>query len=387
MTTSNFPASAGLLPAEQSGAANIIARGDIRSLTGVRGIAALAVVFYHYFYALTASVPGLQAFAHGYMAVDLFFVLSGFVMGLTYARRFTGRVPLRTYSLFLARRLGRIYPLYVISTIVVTGMVLLNLIPATPHSAATIASNIMLIQAWGFASSINDPAWSISTEFAAYVIFPVLVSLVFSRRAVASVMTGIIAVGLLGVLAQLDATTLHQVSDGVAHRNGPLDVFGAGTIWPLLRCIAGFVLGLIAFRIWSSPGRSGILAWRHLADVAAIVIAILWLTPKSDIALEIAFVVLVLALATPGSWTAALMATPLVYWLGEISFSIYLIHRPVDYVFRKPAAALLGGLHLPHAYTLAGIPSILLTVMLAAVSFYVIEKPARDVSRRFLPAA
>ena len=84
---------------------------EIRALTGLRGIAALYVVFFH--------ANGLHAFpsvvrpfvSHGYMAVDLFFILSGFVMAMTYGGLFENGFNFNNFKTFLLLRLARIYPL------------------------------------------------------------------------------------------------------------------------------------------------------------------------------------------------------------------------------------------------------------------------------------
>src|SRR5258707_7540721 len=90
---------------------------EIRSLTGMRGVAALAVVLYHL--DLGQDDTGLvqHIIHHGYLAVDLFFVLSGFIMALTYSHVFVERFNINKYWKFLNHRIARIYPLYIFSTL------------------------------------------------------------------------------------------------------------------------------------------------------------------------------------------------------------------------------------------------------------------------------
>src|SRR4051794_77871 len=149
------------------------------ALTSVRGIAAWWVVLFHFrnelpneFFNTTAH----NVIAHGHLAVDLFFALSGFVIALNYADKlkiFT-RVE---YIRFLVMRFGRIYPLYLF-------MLLLFIInPLAIHFFSSNHSldsrydpvayllSLALIQHWGFYNKLtwNIPAWSISTEWAAYM--------------------------------------------------------------------------------------------------------------------------------------------------------------------------------------------------------------------------
>lgn len=76
-------------------------------------------------------------------------------------------------------------------------------------------------------------------------------------------------------------------------------------------------------------------------------------------------------------------ATP-IFWLGEISYSIYLVHRPIESITRNPLVAILEKHHVPHAYTISGLLPLVLTLLVSAATFYGIEKPARNWSRRFM---
>jgi len=111
----------------------------------------------------------------GYQTVDLFFVLSGYIMALTYGRRPRTGGGGVAFLQFLGRRLGRVYPLYLTVT-----LAYLALAPPGWNRMAVLA-NLGMVQAWGLADSIGGPAWLISTEFAAYVAFPVLLLLTAAR--------------------------------------------------------------------------------------------------------------------------------------------------------------------------------------------------------------
>src|ERR1700712_169365 len=91
---------------------------ELRSLTGLRGVAAVLVVLDHYWQGVAPTNPAKTLLAHGYLAVDLFFVLSGFVMTFNYASLFQEGYSFAAFRLFLSRRIARVYPLYLVCTLV-----------------------------------------------------------------------------------------------------------------------------------------------------------------------------------------------------------------------------------------------------------------------------
>jgi peptidoglycan/LPS O-acetylase OafA/YrhL len=359
----------------------MLKRGEIKSLTGLRGVAACAVVLYHY----QGSDAGLGRFVlHGYTAVDLFFALSGFVMALTYAGAFADGFSPATFAGFLHKRLGRIYPLYIVVTLAVAELDYAGIIKEVAPSAWTIISNIFLVQSWGLADSIGGPTWSISTEFAAYLVFPLLVAGILTSRPAWTWAAAAAAIAILALVATRSPVELHQVHGGTTYRNGPLDVFGYGTAYPLLRCLAGFVLGMVAFRIAQLPAMQ-LLASRPMAgNLAAIVVVALLATRGSDVILVVAFVPLIIALAAGNSLAGRFLESRVIYWLGLVSYSVYLLHRLVGDLLRQPVMNGLNALHTPHAFFVSGVALFGLVFILSAASYYCIEKPARDWARKLM---
>ena len=353
-------------------------KGDIRSLTGLRGAAACLVVAYHY----TAGGAGLGPLApfasRGYQAVDLFFVLSGYVMALTYGRRARTGVGVggSAYLVFLGRRIGRVYPLYLVVTLVCLALA------APGWSWAVVLANLGMVQAWGLADSIGGPTWSISTEFAAYVAFPVL--LMMTARWATALVAAMACVALLAFVAGQDAAALHQVSAGEVSRQGPLDVFGAATAFPLLRCIAGFTLGLAAFRLAQVPGLARWSAVPAAGDILALLVAVLMFWPGTDVLLVAAFALLVAFLAAGRSHAARLLGRPVVHWLGMISYSMYLVHRPVESLVRPALTASLEALRAPHVFSATAALTVAPMLLTSALTYYVVEQPFRTWSHRLL---
>src|SRR6266851_7441479 len=157
---------------------------DIRSLTGIRGAAATRVILYHVHERDEFHGALKTLLLHGYLAVDLFFLLSGFVMALSYGRLATAGWSFSSYKTFLMHRFGRIYPLYFVMTCAIAVTIIAGWSRAfpIPNLGPIFLANIALIQAWLSITSIDTPAWSISTEFAAYLLFPVLAACTLTTR-------------------------------------------------------------------------------------------------------------------------------------------------------------------------------------------------------------
>lgn len=346
---------------------------EIKALTSLRGIAALMVVLQHF--SATAqrqavtNIPSLVP--HGYMAVSLFFVLSGFIMAYTYQQDFDLR-GLRAMPSFLLKRAARVLPL---NTVVVLGIVVAGAVSQALsghnifHDSANllydVVCNLLLVQAFGLGMNLNGPSWSICTEFAAYLLFPALLACAFSRR------TAVVPAALAASVGALIVTAFHHPRLG-------LDI--AGISGELALCFSLFVLGLFTCRVTRNPRAAAILRADWLTWLAAGWIAACLLL-RLDLPAAIAFPPLVATLACNSGTVARLLSTRVPYFLGEISFSIYLIHDPC----RPLALAILRALHPAQ---LAMLPALgfaliasLLVIPLAWVAYVAVERPGRRVVR------
>jgi peptidoglycan/LPS O-acetylase OafA/YrhL len=155
----------------------------ISSLTSLRGIAAWWIVIYHFREALTLMPdnPLLGVIEQGFLAVDFFFILSGFVIFINYQSYFP-QLSFTSCRDFFIKRMARVYPLHFVIMIIF----LINPIVITffsqagnlndRYNADYYLASLLMIQNWGFFDNLawNIPAWSISTEFGAYLVFPLL---------------------------------------------------------------------------------------------------------------------------------------------------------------------------------------------------------------------
>ena len=354
------------------------AKQDIPTLTGLRGAAALWVAAYHLLLpAGFATGATADMLGRGYLAVDLFFVLSGFVMALTYGAEFRDAPDPRSIAAFLVRRIARLYPLY--------GLILLFRFAYTairyggfdlprPWIAAPmdnpiigIPANLLLVQAWGVAGSSIGTAWSISTEWGAYFVFPLLAVLILWRGWKEAAATIGCALALIAAVCAADASG--------GYHAGLLDAWDGMSAGPLMRCLAGFAIGMCVWRLSRRPAVAHWAGKWWSSAAVLLVLAGLLGAGAPDLAIYPVFPVLVLCLACTRS-TNMFAARPLV-WLGEISYALYLLHifllHPLD-VTRAAARDVL-----PAGQADVVAPVLMFGLLLAAshLAYRHIEKPGR----------
>lgn len=353
---------------------------EIKPLTGLRGVAALYVVSFHYLDGLTMSNPGKTFLAHGYLAVDLFFVLSGFVMALSYARMFHAGFSLSNYSKFLGRRLARVYPLYLVGTVVALFLVLLGWLPYIRSGSLTITfiTNLFMIQAWGIGASLDAPGWSISTEWAAYLLFPLLLVPALYRKAASAWVSGAVALIVLAVLCSIPQSVSHK-----ANADALLNLSDARFALPVWRCLAEFLLGLLAFRIASgAPAsfRAG-CGWISSALILAALAALA--VRRADLFFVLLLPPLIAALSDGVSLPQRILSSEIAQLGGRLSYSIYLVHvlftGTLGFIHYQ-----VSRLGLPHGQSYGAAVCITLTVLCSWLAHRFIEMPARRWLRKIL---
>lgn len=292
---------------------------EIVSLTSLRGIAAWWVVFYHgsdlpFYSLLQGSFHGWLP--RGYLAVDLFFVLSGFIIARSYGDQF--RVfSFGSYLKFLWLRLARIYPLHLFVMVLYLSVPVAILVLSSRadisgrFDPAYYLFSLLLIQNWGFLPGLdwNVPAWSISTEWMAYILFPGLLAVAGLAARVR--LLGVLLVGLLVVTAAVFAR-VGQLGWDIEH-------FG------VVRCVLEFWVGLCLYHLTpADPSR--LLRWGALLAFVALCLAHTGPGAPDYLVMPAAFVCLVFALCRDDGPFAAVLAMPVLHWLGTISYSTYLVH-------------------------------------------------------------
>jgi peptidoglycan/LPS O-acetylase OafA/YrhL len=331
--------------------------GELLALTSIRGLAAWWVVLFHLRLLLAPWLPAaaIRLLGQGNLAVDLFFVLSGFVIALNYGERLAG--DWRATGDFLVRRLARIYPLH---ALILAGFV--------AYAAAAILfgkanwqgqdplylyASTLLVQNWGFFPNLewNVPAWSISTEAFAYLLFPILLRLFLVRRQPGWLLVLLILSLGLSVPAFFAATG-YAFPDAVPQTG-------------LFRCVVQFAMGMLLCELWRRlRGRRLGLPLIAAAAAFGLAYALLGLPVT---ALAWAALVLGLALTKSGP-----LDTPVLVWLGRISYATYLCHYLALTIFKflfvaqgRPVPPALLGLYL------------IVVLAASALLYYGFERPAQ----------
>jgi peptidoglycan/LPS O-acetylase OafA/YrhL len=387
---------------------------SLDALVGIRFIAAMHIVMHHY----VIMVPGFRTGAPDWLrrliaaaptSVDLFFVLSGFVLAYNYAATRTGLAVSKRE--FWNARIARIYPVYLLGLIIYvpiaaaryasgTGSIVGDISPgATFFVSGGLA--LFLLQSWSVVFwGWNGPSWSISAEAFFYFIFPWALRPLMSATPRRLFWTSAIlwAVSLIAPAYFVIAVVGHSSQQ-------VLDLWEVVLLChPLLRSIPffiGIVTGL-AFLRWGHLGVSR--AWLAEAAAAAILL-VMALVPTAagrlmDNALTPFFAALVYLLALERGWLAHALVRRWLVRLGEASYALYILHNPLwNYLTRLPNIVSIARGHFPVGQAKPGTATewnydmswwsfgayLVILIVCALIVHQYVEQPARVwIRRRFL---
>jgi peptidoglycan/LPS O-acetylase OafA/YrhL len=344
---------------------------DLKQLTSLRFFAAIWVVLFDYWASLGLSAP--TAIGKGYLGVELFFILSGFIICHVYLQRFgEGRFK---YAEFLWARLSRIYPVHIVTTLGL-GVMAAGALALGLHAGAkvliwpSLVPHLLLLQGWGVAplGGWNHPSWSISAEWFAYLTFPAFAAVAWrlKRRPIAAVAAACaLVIGLQEGFQRMVGFPLTHAAIG----------------WGALRIVPCFALGCAVHLLWRAhPIRDKGLATEVV--LAALIAALAGVFAGApDWVAVIAFGAMIYALASLSSAGSRRLTAPVWVYLGEVSFSIYMVCIPWQLLVENGAHKLLHlqGASLPLAVWLAMLASL---VPAAMTLHHLVELPARTAMRR-----
>ena len=311
--------------------------------------------------------------ANGGFGVDLFFLLSGFILSHQYLDRLGEKFEVRAFLTFIRLRIARVYPVH----FVMLNVSLLLLIAAgalgvsinadsATRNPASYVQNLFLVQAWaGQPYSWNGVAWSVSAEWFAYLLFPLFALVVFRARS-----TWHLAVALAAVVCV-------AVVFGATPREGSES---AGPDFALARISLAFAIGCISQRLLPAVREKWAIGlWSPFAGITIVLVSCYLPVSNSGILL-VGFSLLVTGLAIGVDPVSKVLAIrPFVYG-GEISYSLYMVHAIVFAICRKffPLSNESTGLIEGSGYLAL---SFLSAFLAAAVTYHFIEKPGRRLIR------
>lgn len=339
-----------------------IERNTINSLAATRGVAALAVVVFHFGCDVFPFNKLEHLFRSGNLAVSYFFVLSGFVMCWTYYNR-----PV-SYPDFLKRRVARIFPLFFFSLALT---ILLPLYYYLRHTAPLeeefslkLLLNVLFVQVYfpTYALSLNPAAWSLSIEMLFYLLFPFLLYIMEKYRRlffVSAILFFIVSQFIhhyllfyTGAKTLLDYNLIFY--NPIFHLNQFLSGM-LGAVW-LIR---------ISGRGWKIP----------FSPVLVLILVTIYYSPKGislhNGLLAPLFLLFMVALSLKD---AAWMKHKLFIFLGELSYGIYILQFPVRSIF-----LLINQKYLHLSEIMSFYTFLFILVLTTAMAYYLIEKPLRKV--------
>lgn len=309
-------------------------------LNGLRGVAALMVIWYHVFEAFATS-PFDQRFNHGYLAVDFFFVLSGFVIGYAYDDRW-GKMSKKD---FFKRRLIRLHPMIIMGTVlgvitfliqgsvqwngtkvslsfVMLAMLLhLFLLPAIPGTGADVRGNNEMFP-------LNGPTWSLFFEYIGNILYALwLRKLSTKALRVVVILSG----------AGLASFSLFNLS-GFGHLGVGWTLLDKNFLGGMLRLLFAFSIGMLMSRDFKPVKIRGAFLICSLTIIGLLSAPYiggpdsLWMNGLYDAVCTIAIFPALVYLGASGK-TSGKVSETLCRFLGDISYPLYMVHYPFMYLF------------------------------------------------------
>lgn len=310
-------------------------------LDGLRGVAALLVIWYHVFEGFATS-PIDQQFNHGYLAVDFFFILSGFVIGYAYDDRWKSTMNVKD---FFKRRLIRLHPMVVLgavlgaitfyiqgcekwdgtqvtlSMVMVAMLLNLFLIPSIPGSAPEVRGN-------GEMYPLNGPSWSLFFEYIGNILYALFIRKLSTR-----------ALTVLVVLAgiALAAFAMFNMS-GNYHLGVGWTLMDYNLAGGFLRMLFSFSIGLLMSRNFKPLHVRGAFWICSLGIVVLLSVPYIggtetpWMNAAYDSVCTIFLFPMLVYLGASGKATDK-GTVKVCKFLGDISYPVYIIHYPFMYLF------------------------------------------------------
>ncbi len=302
-------------------------------LDGLRGVAALIVIGFHLF----ECYPDDHIFSHGYLAVEFFFILSGFVIGYAYDERWKNNT--MTISEFLKRRVVRLHPMVVVGVVLGVIAYCVQGCEQWDHTPvawimvllAALCSFFMLpalggsaieVRGFGEMFPLNGPMWSLFFEYIGSFLYALILHRLSSR--ILSVIVSLSAVGIL----------VYAVNDNWLGEGWAVGEYGYGFLGGFLLMSFSFTTGLLMSRKFKPIKIRGAF-W--ICTVALIILfAIPNFGSKWDGIYEAVCVIFVLPLLVyigasgkvTDKWSSFVCK-----FLGDISYPVYIVHYPFMYLF------------------------------------------------------
>lgn len=356
----------------------------IGQLTGLRAIAAVGVLVIHFqepMYALVPATTGLRNIVDaGGLGLILFFLLSGFIITYTYGDRLA-KLSRGEYGRFLWSRLARMYPVHftmlmiILLLVILAKMVNVNMPNSENYRADSFVANLFMLQAFFPEHPWNAPAWTLTCEYVAYIIFPLMAVLIIRFRSATAAFASAAAVIIGGVVVMI--LVLPSVDT---------DSFGGVMMW--LHITFEFTCGALLYIGWRNCKNRQGLRWDLIAAGALVSTLVILGVMGNKQAWQFVTIPL-LALFVLGSAGAVgpvkrFLSLTAVQWLGRVSYSFYLVHVTVRSLVRQvlpPETFSDSWLILRVA--ILGVYFVA-PIVCAGILYHFVEEPSRKAMRSWL---
>jgi peptidoglycan/LPS O-acetylase OafA/YrhL len=345
----------------------------LREVESLRGLLACWVLVYHVVTVSGVALnPAVMRFIDGAHAVDVFIVVSGFVICLL---RLENPEP---YPVFLGRRYLRLFPAFAVTVTIAVALAYAGIMPmrfAPADLPLLIAAHVSLLHGAvptqlvpNAAGAFLNPTWSISLEWQFYLIAPLMIA------AMARSLRGLLATTFLVIIVtRLNGLAMPHLGLGGAFITAKLALF-----W------VGIVSGILYLR--TRNGHASVAALLG-ASTAGLLIIFLPLEPNLGLIIwSIFFAIIMTARAgTPNRWVtraSTLMASSALLRLGAISYSVYLVHEPLIWAIRSAVIRVQSHASAGMVFCLCALVAPPLTLAISSLLYRFVEKPGIAWGRR-----
>ena len=353
---------------------------QINQITFTRFIAALTVVFFHYgMHTLPESIPWLKnSITAGPIAVNYFYVLSGFIMAIAYYQIKPSK-PLSKKRYWVAR-FARIYPVYLVALLLMAAASFSEL----GQNPLALPLHLTMLQAWlpGYPMTLNNPGWSLSVEAFFYLCFPFLLALIY-RFGLKYLAIFTIVLWLITQYVLLNGINSPEYSANSALH----DFVYYNPLMHINAFLAGLLCGVL-FKRNADKISSPKPIW--LIGSIVLIIILLEIQPfiESLVGMKIAytngliapvFLLFIWLLASSKGRIAKWLSHPALILLGEASFSLYILQKPIFGLYNKILEKRLGLGEVADFYV-----ALTLLIIVSIASYKIFETPARTlINRKF----
>lgn len=349
-------------------------------LDGLRGVASVLVIFYHVFETLGGG-KFKQLINHGYLAVDFFFLLSGFVVAYAYDDRWNRM----TIWDFCKRRLVRLQPMLILGSIIGAALFYFQVSPAFPAIAGTPVWKMLLvmvigatlipvghsldIRGWGEMHPLNGPAWSLFFEYIANLLY----ALVFRRFSKL----------LLSIFVVLAAGNLvyYLVWGGHGDLIGGWSVDGKQLYIGFTRLLYPFFGGVLLCRLGMILRFKNAFWWASLLIIIVLCVPRLgdrahtWMNGVYEAATVILIFPLIVSIGAGGT-LHTVRSERICKFLGDISYPLYITHYPLIYCFTAWVAK--NQIKMNGQSLLVGLLLVVVSLAVAYASLKLYDEPVRE---------